>query len=419
MTLEEELHLKSVILLLLFLLLAGCTSIVPGSRLPFPLATGEFTETNKVVTVPLPVIAASPNEGVALGALAAFLIHNGSDEVSTLIAPQVNYNDNFGTTASLYGAFYPSPVRSWDINLSKSTRVNEDYELKYLDKSFLARQLELNAFLFRFTDGSARFFGFHSTSSALAETNFADAETGFNISAGYFIARNLQLVAGERYKRVDIKRGAVVKIPYLRDHFTSASVPGLDGFAAHAQKIALVYSTLDSSTLPTEGLSAALSAETSFRALGSTASYSHYNMELKVYFPLAEKRFITVGRVAWNETLGAKVPFLERSLLGGENSLRGFGRNRFIDSTSLLINLEQRIRLFRWEVFDVLADWELAPFLDLGAVTEATAQLRSRDFVWSPGVGFRAVVRPNIVGRIDIGWGKDGAAVFVGLGYPF
>jgi hypothetical protein len=39
--------------------------------------------------------------------------------------------------------------------------------------------------------------------------------------------------------------------------------------------------------------------------------------------------------------------------------------------------------------------------------------------VFSPGVGIRAVVRPNIVGRMDIGWGSEGMAVFVGLGYPF
>jgi hypothetical protein len=35
------------------------------------------------------------------------------------------------------------------------------------------------------------------------------------------------------------------------------------------------------------------------------------------------------------------------------------------------------------------------------------------------GVGFRAVVRPNVVGRVDIGFGKEGPAIFATLGYPF
>jgi len=42
-----------------------------------------------------------------------------------------------------------------------------------------------------------------------------------------------------------------------------------------------------------------------------------------------------------------------------------------------------------------------------------------RQFEFNPGIGFRAVVRPNIIGRVDIGIGRDGPAVFVGLGYPF
>ena len=110
---------------------------------------------------------------------------------------------------------------------------------------------------------------------------------------------------------------------------------------------------------------------------------------------------------------------MERASLGGENTLRGYGRNRFIDSTALVFNLEERIRLFRWAVFDVNADWEFAPFIDIGAVAGSPGTLKGSDFNYTPGFGVRAVVRPNIVGRIDAGWGKDGAAVFVGLGYPF
>lgn len=403
----------------LILAMTGCTSIVPSARLPFPLSNKEFAETSKVVTIPLPVIAASPNEGVCVGGLTAFLIHNKYDEVSTLVAPQANYNTNFGTTASLYGAFFPSPERNWEINLSKSTKVNEDYELRIRDKTFFNQNLELNAFIFSFTDGSSRFFGFQSDSLRENETNYADTETGFTVSAGYPITKDIQVVVGERLKKVSISQGAVAKIPYLRDNFTATTVPGIEGFTAHAQKIALVYNTLNFPSLPTSGNFIKLSAEASSKVLGSSAEYRHYEAELKSYYPLDDARFITVARLVYNQTLGNDVPFLERSILGGENTLRGFGRNRFIDSCYFLGNLEERIRLFRWEVFDVRADWELAPFIDLGAVMSSVDKLHSKNFVFNPGLGFRAVVRPNIVGRVDVGWGKEGPAVFVGLGYPF
>jgi hypothetical protein len=99
--------------------------------------------------------------------------------------------------------------------------------------------------------------------------------------------------------------------------------------------------------------------------------------------------------------------------------LRGYGRNRFIDKSFLLCNLEERIRLFRWEIFNVNVDWEVAPFVDLGAVMESLDKAQASNFEFNPGIGFRAIVRPNIVGRVDLGVGRDGPAIFVGLGYPF
>ena len=128
---------------------------------------------------------------------------------------------------------------------------------------------------------------------------------------------------------------------------------------------------------------------------------------------------MTVTRFAANQTAGYRVPFLEQSILGGETTLRGYGQNRFIDKSFLLLNLEERIRLFQWTIFNVRADWELAPFIDLGSVMRTLVEAKASSFEFNPGIGLRAVVRPNIVGRIDVGVGKDGPAVFVGLGYPF
>ncbi len=411
---------RSALIMLPVLLCSACTTLVPRENLPYPLATEESADQVKVVSIPLPVIAASPNEGVTTGALAAFLVHNRKDEVTSLVAPQLNFNPNFGTTVSLYGAFYPSTSRSVEINLSRSTKVNDDYEIKVRDVTLQEGKLELNAFLYHFTDGSSRFFGFASGSTKDGETNYANREDGFTVTATWPLYKHTSLQVGERLRTVAIDRGAVTSLPYIKDRFTVAEIPGLDGFTAHAQKLALVYSTLDSPTIPSYGGFAKVSVEGSMRFLGSDENYRHYEVEAKGFVPKDEaKRFITAFRVLYNQTLGDAVPFLERSILGGENSLRAYGRNRFIDSSCLLINLEERVRLFRWEIFDVTADWELAPFIDTGAVMKSLASIKGNSFQFSPGVGIRAVVRPNIVGRMDIGWGNEGVAVFVGLGYPF
>lgn len=412
--------LFAVKILLLAALLSGCTSMVPKGSLFYPLVTSESADPVKMVSLPLPVIAASPNEGVTGGGLAAFLLHNRQDEVTSLIAPQINYNPNFGTTYTLYGAFYPAPSRSMELNLSRSDKVNDDYEIKLRDVTLLDGSLEINAFLYHFTDGSSRFFGFESGSTRDGETNYANREDGFTLTATYPLYRHTSLQLGERFRKVAIDRGAIRNIPFSKERFSSSDVPGLNGFNAHAQKLALVYSTLDSPTIPSYGGFAKVSVEGSMTALGSDENYRHYEVEAKGFVPNdAAKRFISAFRILYNQTLGDTVPFLERSILGGENSLRSYGRNRFIDSSCLLLNLEERIRLFRWELFDVTADWELAPFLDVGAVMPSLDRIRGSNFEFSPGIGLRAVVRPNIVGRMDIGWGNEGVAVFVGLGYPF
>lgn len=416
---DVEMRRRSSLLLLCGLCLAACTHQVPRRYLPPPLTGSASPDPVKVVTVPLPVIATSPNEGNIFGGLVAFLLHNRRDEVNTLLAPQVNYNENFRVSSTLYGAFYPAPEREWEFNLSKSSNVNEDYEVLFSDRTLFGGKLRLDGFLFHFTDGSARFFGFESEAAQENESNYGDRESGFRVSVGYEIAPGLQVVFGERFKEVDIRRGAVTSLPFIRDVFSPEEVTGIEGFSAHAQELALVYSTLDAPDQHTRGLFARAGVEGSFEALGSSADYRRYGVELKGYLPLDDGRFITVGRVAYSQVLGDDVPFLERSTLGGEKTLRGFGRNRFIDSSYLLMNLEERIRLFRWEVFDVLADWELAPFLDVGGVMERLDEADPGNFEVNPGIGFRAIVRPNIVGRVDVGFGREGPAVFVGLDYPF
>jgi outer membrane protein assembly factor BamA len=399
-------------------LLAACTYQVPLKYLPYPVATDAFSDPVKTVVIPLPVIASSPNEGITYGALTAFLLHNSRDEVSTLIVPQVNYNDFFGITTTLYGAFYPRPGQSLRINLSQAERVNKEYRLRFEDQQLFSERFNLGLNIFDYADGSSRFFGFQSNSSRSNETNYSDFERGAAVTLGCRFD-HLQVVIGERYKRVDIRRGAVKSMPFINDVFLQGSVPGSEGYSVHGQKVSLVRSTLDSTSMPSSGFFARLSVENSARLLGSSTDYLAYEAEAKLMTPADEARYITVARFAWSHTQGKRVPFLEQSILGGETTLRGYGQNRFIDKSSLLLNLEERIRLFRWEVFKVKADWELAPFVDLGAVGHSLLQSKPSNFEFNPGVGLRTVVRPNIVGRIDVGVGKDGPAVFVGLGYPF
>ncbi len=369
--------------------------------------------------VPVPFVATTPNEGTSYGFLTAIMKYNKENQVSTLLAPQYNYNKNFGSTLTLYGAYYPKLNQQVEVNLSQSTIINRDFDVRFRDKTFMDAKLETNGYAGYFTDGSARFFGFQSTSHRRDQSNYADQETGFNFSIGYEVFKNFQLAVGEKFRNVNIEHGALKGLPFIGQVFTPQQVPGINGFLINSQRVSFIYNSMDSLITPTKGLYGRTTFEAATAVLGSSDSFQHYDAEMKGYFPAFDKRIVSVVRLAYFQTLGNNVPFLEQASLGGENTLRGYGRNRFIDNSYILGNLEERIRLTRMNLFDVDAEIEVAPFFDAGTVMPNLTDIRHKNFKFNPGIGFRGIVRPNIVGRVDMGMGSEGIAIFAGLGYPF
>jgi hypothetical protein len=63
--------------------------------------------------------------------------------------------------------------------------------------------------------------------------------------------------------------------------------------------------------------------------------------------------------------------------------------------------------------------FELAPFFDIGTVFPTATEIQRKNFRPVYGAAFRAAVKPNVVGDVEIGYGKEGTAVFVDINYPF
>jgi hemolysin activation/secretion protein len=112
------------------------------------------------------------------------------------------------------------------------------------------------------------------------------------------------------------------------------------------------------------------------------------------------------------------VPFYQQPSLGGSSLLRGFAEGRFVDLAAWTLELEQRLRLFQTQIFGVRTDWRADPFVATGQVFDRLAEAASRPR-FAAGVGFRAFVHPNIVGRIDVAGASEGLKVYVEIGYPY
>jgi hypothetical protein len=122
-----------------------------------------------------------------------------------------------------------------------------------------------------------------------------------------------------------------------------------------------------------------------------------------------------LGGVTTDETSAFGMP------LGRGETWRGGGLGRYVDRNLFATTLELRIRLFELTIAGARVTLEPAPFVDLGRVFARISDnpLRIDDLHPAGGIGFRALVRPFVVGYVDVGFGALGAEVFSGINYPF
>ena len=111
------------------------------------------------------------------------------------------------------------------------------------------------------------------------------------------------------------------------------------------------YDTRNNLSSPTDGMAVTAYAEVNQNVRnGDHPVYSRYELEVKKLFPSESKRAILVLRADLQATLGDQVPFFEQSSLGGQNNLRGYGVDRYIDKNLIAASIEERIHLARAKV---------------------------------------------------------------------
>jgi hypothetical protein len=84
-----------------------------------------------------------------------------------------------------------------------------------------------------------------------------------------------------------------------------------------------------------------------------------------------------------------------------------------------LASVELRNEVLHMDLFGVPITLEMAPFVDVGRVFASVLTLPFLHQHIAGGLGFRAVIRPQVVGYVDFGYGSEGIAAFSGLDYPF
>lgn len=366
--------------------------------------------------IPLPVFATSRNGGNDFGFMPVFLRKEQNEYVYAIVAPSVIYNGVTGMNFTFRYLGYPSVDKNYRIFVNRSTKVDQEYTGEYWDDKFLDGKLRLYGRASFFKDSQYRFFGLGERTATEDESNYLNSEMNAQFSLGYYLPNDFMLSYGEKLRWLTIRRGKVKELPYMRTKFPT--LEGQTGGAVHDRRLTLTYDTRDDEVYPGSGWYANAFQEV---GVGYTRSrtYSRSGIDGRTYISFFDKRLTTVLKGAVEITGGRKVPFFERSTIGGENTLRGYGTYRYSDDGFILLNVEERIRLFKMHIFGVWSDWEAAPFIDMGRVYSSFSKDFFHHYQVNPGVGFRAIVQPNVVGRVDFGYGKEGLTAFVGLDFPF
>jgi outer membrane protein assembly factor BamA len=368
--------------------------------------------------IPLPSIDTDPNAGATYGVLPVLLLRDQADVVKTIIAPSVTYNEFRGWTGTFRYYAFPTAAERFDFEAGYSETIERRLNLHYRNQALFGERFHTDLQVLFDRDSTVRFFGLGPFSKRVDETNMTLQVAGFFGTFGVNITPTTRLSLTETVEQFDVLRGSIPGLPFTRTVFPT--LPGVDGAFIHAQKVALAYDSRDSQTTPTQGISLTLYAEASAELLGSSSDYIKWGGEGVYLQPVWAGRLVLVARgLVEAISGGSNVPFEVRPTLGGATTLRGFSQNRFYGDARVLANVESRIRLFVWRLFGVTTEFQAAPFVDMGKVFSSTDQLIGSGFEVTPGIGFRGLAPPSIVGRVEIGVSREGPAVFVGLDYPF
>jgi hypothetical protein len=365
--------------------------------------------------VPLPVYTTEPNEGSTYGAMPVFLrVCEPTAGTEAIIAPSFTYNDtiHFTGTVRYYG--YPSEEEALTMIASFSTRINSNVLVRWLhlplESGALTRQVELR------WERSAfyRFFGLGPDTGAGDETSYtrlrAHANARFGVNLGRDWNAGLEILA----HRDDVQDLGVSGLPLSRRVFPTA--PGMAGSTTVGQAIDLRYDSRRAGDYSIDGAFADAGMGL-VEGLANSPTFARGRLQLRAL--ARETSFLSFAARFDASYVGSKnAAFYDQSSLGGSFLLRGFTENRFVDQNSWTVEVEQRVRILTTHLYGVTADWRIDPFVGVGQVFESVNHALSRPRPVA-GVGLRAWVHPNVVGRVDVATGGEGLQVYVELGYPY
>ncbi|MDT8323425.1 MAG: BamA/TamA family outer membrane protein [Bacteroidota bacterium] len=115
-------------------------------------------------------------------------------------------------------------------------------------------------------------------------------------------------------------------------------------------------------------------------------------------------------RLGLHSMLGDDIPVQHMLPIGGNGTVRGIPKDRFLDRSSVVFNTELRFPIYR-RLGGIVA-------LDAGSVAPKLADLPASRWILTPVAGLRLIF-DTFVTRADIGWSEDAVGFYLNFGQLF
>ena len=394
---------------------------------PHAAGLARFFDPATAPFIPIPEIDEDPYSGTTLGLIPTVLVTNDADEIHQIIAPDVIHNQYFGWGARARFFDYLSDNTQWSVVGGGKQRVESEFDGEYNAGLLREDPWSFTESAIYDRNGSPHFYGIGNFTTLRGQTNYTDQQKYLQTTIGRNLSHIWQLGYTNRTRNVYISPGQISGIPSIQVLYPTTVLR-----AQKREVLNRIYITRDTrndTIVPTTG-----GAWASY--VGAASGTGIVNGDLYSEVGLDGREFWQLGNgvLAMHVDLRYEprtarthdIPFWalsaiggDESTLGGDQPLRGYGEDRFVDRNAFSTSVEYRQRIATINAVGTRIRLELTPFADAGRVFSAAGTDFLSHLHPVSGIGLRGIAAPFVVGYLDVGYGSEGFAIFTGLNYPF
>ncbi|MBI3566440.1 MAG: BamA/TamA family outer membrane protein [Elusimicrobia bacterium] len=377
-----------------------------------PLKRGMF--------VRLPVVDTDPNRGITFGVMPIVVLQGKHDErIEQIHAPSVTFNKNFGVAPTYRYYYYPQEDASF---MARASRAKFEHEvmLQYEDHSAMGSPYDIFLRGQQAADSGQRFFGVGPDTAKKAEANYKQEFWTYKWAVGAPLWRDapMRVHLSQRYESARITNGPIPNLPDFHASFPT-------DYSERAQqtnetRLSVDYDTRDHGVTTSRGAYVDVYMEKAVHGFLSQYDYKRAGFDGRWFHPWESRPdWVFASQVYYEEILGPTPPFWLLPSLGGKYSLRAYGDGRYADRGVAAANVEQRFKVYEAKTAGVTTELQVAPFVGVGTVFDSPGRAAGRYARPVVGTAFRAVAKPQVVGSVDVGVGREGVSVFTDINYSF